>query len=590
VTHRPNGAATSSRRLRWVSLGALCLLAGVARGALEVYPDPAVVEENATFRLVIRADTTNPGGELDLAPLRHDFDVLGQQTSSQFRAINGRIESSLDWVLTLRPRRSGTIEIPPLTIGDETTAPITITVRPLDPDVRAALGQRVFFETDVSTRRPYVDAQVVIRRALYYAEGVQLYGELPPTLDVPGTIVQRLSEPRHRTTVREGERYGVLEEAFALFPESSGALVIPSVSLTASVTLPARDGTAPRRRELKVTSQPIELDVRPVPAAYPTDAPWLPATEVEILEDWPESTGDLPVGTPRRRVLIVRAAGITAAVIPPLATEYPAGVRTYPEVPVLRDVATADGVVATRTEATSLVATRPGAAALPPTSLVWWDTAEERVRVARLDARAIDFVGEPIETAPRASVTASPEATAGIDVASTEPPHDDAVDGQLAVFIDAVPLEGVLLALAAALLVAALLTAGWREGMRIRRARAADPHRLERLAWRQFRAACAGSDPHRIRAALDRWLCARYRVRLEHALRHFTREPAARDAVAMLNRTLYGTPLGGTQLGGTPLGAPFDASALLAAVNAARRTPSLAASDLPPLYPAPRPS
>jgi hypothetical protein len=81
---------------------------------------------------------------------------------------------------------------------------------------------------------------------------------------------------------------------------------------------------------------------------------------VELLEDWPgDPAHGLAVGAASQRTLIVRVDGNTASVIPPLPTSVPASMKAYPETPRLNEVPTAGGIVGTRTETTSLVATAP---------------------------------------------------------------------------------------------------------------------------------------------------------------------------------------------------------------------------------------
>ena len=121
-----------------------------------------------------------------------------------------------------------------------------------------------------------------------------------------------------------------------------------------------------RRIGVDVSSDTLKVTVLPIPAEYPRDAPWLPATDVELLEDWPgEPERGLATGTPSQRTLIVRADGNASSAIPPLAVALPDSLKAYPEPAKLSETQTRGGIVGTRTESTSLVATQPGDITLP---------------------------------------------------------------------------------------------------------------------------------------------------------------------------------------------------------------------------------
>jgi hypothetical protein len=536
-----------------------------ARAALEAHSDAYVVDENSTFRLTIRSDSSSSGGELDPRPLLDDFEVLSQQSASQFRSINGRIESSLEWVLTLRPRRSGELTIPALTLGNERTAPFTIAVRPLDPALRDALARRVYFETTVSSARTWVQSQVVVRRSLYYVDGAQLYGELPSRVAIHDAIVQPLGEPRHASVLRDDGRYGVIEESFAVFPERSGEIVVPSVAITASIVLPSPDGRGQRRTELKVSSDPVTIDVLPIPAEYPPGAPWLPAENVEILEDWPASTEPLDVGTPRRRTLLVRAEGSLAATIPPLGVVYPSDLRTYPDTADLRDQATTAGMVGLRTESADLVATRPGRTVLPEVTLTWWDTRGSRVRTTVLPARPIDAVGEAIAETPTVPAAAVPDR-----------PPDATSDRASDPTAPTMPWTRILAWSIAALCVVAVLLA--LRPVASRGARHLAPRLRRWRAYRKLARACRGGDAAIIRGALDAWLPLAFAAPPEVARRRFLADDTARGAIADLDRALYGDD-----------STTFDGARLVDAARRARqsgrRTARAPEPPLPRLYP-----
>ena len=292
--------------------------------------DPTTISEADTIRLTLRADSTSITSNPDFDPLTKEFDILSDQRSAQIQSFNGQVDATTTWTLLLKPKHTGTLQIPAITLGSETTRPIEITVKELDPQLRRAIAQTVFFETAYTPKQVYVQSQVVVTRRLFYVNGAQLYGDMPNTPEIPGAMVKLLGESEHSTAVRDGRQYGMIEQRFAVFPERSGDLTIPAATVTGSVRL--ADSGIGRRIGVDVSSDTLKVTVLPIPAEYPRDAPWLPATDVELLEDWPgEPERGLATGTPSQRTLIVRADGNASSAIPPLAVALPDSLKAYPE-------------------------------------------------------------------------------------------------------------------------------------------------------------------------------------------------------------------------------------------------------------------
>lgn len=544
----------------------ICLwlaIAPFAHALLKAEVDATTISIADTIRLTVRADTTNPTGTPNIDALHADFDVLSTQSSSQFRSVNGHVDAWTIWTYFLKPKHDGTLQIPALSVGAEQSQPISITVRELDPQLRRAISETVFFETDHTPDLVYVQSQVVVSRKLYYASGAQLYGEMPEVPQITGALVRPLGEPQQTTVMRDGRQYGLIEQRFAVFPEHSGELEIPKASVTGSIRL----GTGGRRVGADVSSEPLTIHVLPIPAEYPHDAPWLPATQVELLEDWPgDPAHGLAVGAASQRTLIVRVDGNTASVIPPLSASIPASMKAYPEAPRLNEVPTAGGIVGTRTETTSLVATEPGAVTLPEVSLTWWDTANQQVKTTSVRERTVTVTGtaaapppeRPDETA--AAPTREAAQPTVVPPAAVSPSLPAQTDSTIWYVVTAfIVLAGGVIALRR-----------WRIPRRVA------PKNIELPAYRALARACSSNDPTRIRATLDDWLVAHYALPIATAAARFAQESPARDAVNALNARLYKHDHSET----------FDAAALRACVDAQRsRKHERMSAEWPALYP-----
>ena len=105
------------------------LAAAPAFAAANAHVDRPVVSEAETLRLTIEISGQGTAAEPDFSVLRGDFDILGTGKSTHVSITNGRMDARTEWVVNLAPRRRGELTIPPVPIGSETTAPISIQVK-----------------------------------------------------------------------------------------------------------------------------------------------------------------------------------------------------------------------------------------------------------------------------------------------------------------------------------------------------------------------------------------------------------------------------------------------------------------------------
>ena len=526
----------------------------------------------------MRADGTNITDEPNLDTLSAQFDVVDTQRSSQFQSINGQVSAWTTWTLTLKPKHTGTLTIPPISVGNDTSQPIRITVKDLDPQLKNAIARTVFFETTYQPKQVYVQSQIIITRRLFYRGGAQLYGNMPDAPDIPGAMVESLGDATRSTAIRDGRQYGVIEQRFAAFPERSGTLKIPTTSVTGSVRVD--DGMGGRRVGIDVTSEPLSLAVLPIPPEYPRDAPWLPASDVELVQDWPgEPARGLATGTPSQRTLIIRADGNTASAIPPLKMRLPDSIKAYPEPPKMNETQGSTGIIGTRTESTSLVATQPGSLTLPEVRVTWFDTVHRKVKFASLPASTIDVSGAPTEAQqPTQRAPAAPPERPGARHAVSAPVRNPAarVPASSGVPHTATAINPWFTGLFLALLIGCGYAA-WRDSRRA--GIGSDVRTREAHAYRALRRACDGGTPQHIRRALDTWLSRHDDAPLADATRYFTLDADAHDAVNALNAQLYRGETGA-----------FDPKPLRGCVDAARAKvrQSIQADVLPALYPSAR--
>ena len=353
------------------------------------------IDELESVQLTIRANGTRSVEELDLSELEKNFQVLNTNTSSQYQYINGNEQSWVDYQITLKPRIAGTLTIPSLTIGNESSLPLTLKVRPISQSLRDEINQLVFFEVETSKESVYVQEQLLFTRRLVYSNGVQLYNEIPGPPKIANALVLILGETRSGTTERNGKKYGVVEQRFAIFPEMSGKLEIPAIDITASVRLIERGRVS--RKGVRVSTTDLLVNVMPVPEAYPEEAPWLPAQAIILTQTLEPGVSKAKVGDTLQRKIQVRIDGNTGSILPSLNAQPSESLFSiYPTAPSIRDDTSGDSVIGFRTESSSIVPLQPGQLSLGETSVTWWDTVSNEVRISVLADSRISAAGSAI--------------------------------------------------------------------------------------------------------------------------------------------------------------------------------------------------
>ena len=103
----------------------------LAQDAIRAELSDIEIDELETVRLSIKAFNTRETERLNLSALESDFQVMGTNTNSQYRYVNGRSESWVEYAITLQPKRTGALRIPPISVGGRFSKAVSYTHLPL---------------------------------------------------------------------------------------------------------------------------------------------------------------------------------------------------------------------------------------------------------------------------------------------------------------------------------------------------------------------------------------------------------------------------------------------------------------------------
>jgi hypothetical protein len=511
---------------RWM-LACLLWLPLLALAAPRAWLDRDSIRMGETVTLNVETDARG-GSEPDFGVLDANFRRLGSSSNTQLSFVNGRQTAHTLWAVALEPRQEGVIGIPALQVGDEVTAPLSLTVLPMPSGGSAAKGDDVFLEVEAEPSNPYVQQQVRYTVRLYFAVTL-LEGQLEEP-QTAGAQMRRLGQDVQYQKTLSDRRYTVVERHYALVPEASGALEVPGPQFRGRALRTGGYGSLlSPNANLAARGNAVSLQVRPRPANAPAN--WLPAQSLTLTDESGDKSSALQVGEPLTLTLRVSAQGLAAEQLPELALPAIEGAEVYPDQETSQTRDDGQWLRGERVRKFAIVPTRPGALVIPEVAIAWWNTGTDQAQRTVLPARTWSV-------APGAGASA-----AAPDLRTQETPAEPATVAPAPV---AAPTGWW--PLATALFAALWLASLWMlRRRRLAAATAPDPRAAENTAprnggdWRRaWRDVMERRDPA---AAAQRLLeaarthDARCRNLDDIALR--LDDPAQRDALQRLEQALY---------------------------------------------------
>jgi hypothetical protein len=524
-------------------VGFLLMITGlnVYAGNLTASVDRDVLGLEETFTLVLRYDeqiNTTPDYEL----LRKDFDILNTQSGTQMSIINGSMEASTEWKIALAPKRIGKLLIPSFTIDGAISDAIEMTIEGKSKSPKNT-DNNVTVEVETSKETSYVQEQVIVTLRLYTTVGLNGVDVQP--LQVKDALVVNIDEKQYQTKIN-GRPGAVVETRYAVFPQQSGELIIPSMLYQVSVNSGQRDlwdrfyGNS-QNNVLRLRTDEQRINVLPAPTTV-NAGDWLPALNVSLSEHWSTSLDSLKVGEPITRSITIKADGLTAGQINPLHLAPIDGLTFYNDQAQTDDQKSANGVEGSRIETIAIVPTKAGHFTLPEIKLNWWDTKTNSIRTATLPSVSLSVgLGDMSQLATSVDET---EAPTSVDIntdLSTIEPQQTIVQEKTPIWLYITNALALIVAAFFALRfwqtkreLAAIYTTE-RDGLN-------ELNQNENEAWNKFKRTLADKELTELRKALIVWAQTYWKnasITSLQAIAAQTHEPALADELRKLDEAIF---------------------------------------------------
>jgi hypothetical protein len=403
-----------SRSVFFIGLMTLSQWAGAA---VVARVDRNSISENETVLLSIEA-SGNDDSEPETEPLTRNFEVLSRNHSSSYSYLNGVASHKSVWEISLRPRHAGTLTIPAIRAGSSITSPIVIEVKKIAARSSPAgkPSGDIWIDMEAQPTQLLVQQQMILTIRIY--QGVSLNQAQMSDPKAPHAIIERLGKDKTYQAVENGRTWLVTERRYALFPQQSGQLEISPVQLDASVLAGGNMSFFQSARPVRARSNSLSIEVKGIPKTW-NHGEWLPAKEIQLIEQWPDKATGFKVGEAITRTLTIQATGLSSSQLPIFSKLLPDNLKAYPDQPVLDDVRQFDGLRSQRQEKIAIMPTRPGTYILPEISIPWWNTSTGKVEVAHIAPRT--FKVAAAATSGSTPPVVSPADDAAVSAPASEP-------------------------------------------------------------------------------------------------------------------------------------------------------------------------
>jgi hypothetical protein len=480
-------------------------------------------------------------------------------------------------MVTVFPKHSGTLTIPPIRFGADASPELQIEVQ-AGADPGATENKDAFITVEVVPNNPYVQAQALVKVRLFRIPNMANEDMTQLEFSSSDVIVHQLDEGQNNYEQNlYGRRYKVHERSYAVFPQQPGLLRIKPLQYNGIRMAGRRSffdmdsfGSA-SSQPVRIQSEATTLDVRPSAVS-----PWLPAVDLKLEEKWSGDPDGFQVGEPLTRRLRITATGLTAEQMPELTAAALDGFKQYPDQPSLENRKSETGITGIREESVAFMPTRAGTYTLPAIEIKWWNMKTGKQEIARVPERIVTV-------APAADGASIPEPA--LQPAPEQSTPRSAEDTSTPIITGAAPAAPFWFWLSLIMSLGWLLTAlaWWRQSRR-EKSRSALPEKADlRKAENLLEQACRSDDAETAKNALLDWARAHWERHPPQSLEAIAvrgRDEALAAQLRSLNARLYSSAASTEAWNGKALWQAFiEYKKLINENDSKKKAPSL-----PPLH------
>ncbi|MCK4546864.1 MAG: protein BatD [Candidatus Eisenbacteria sp.] len=399
---------SASVRQRTVTVGSELVLTVVVKASgLRSVPDPIIPDiENAAVypagKSTSISTSLSNGRFTSQNSVTHNYVIVPEQEG---KLVIGAISVSHKG----RTEQTRPIEVQVVAAGQSYTSTSREEGQPPAPE--AAAGKDVFVELVTDKANAYVNEELILTFRFYTRVNLltQPQYEAPRTT---GFWVEPLPKRPSYETVIDGRAYLVLEVKSAIFPTRSGAMTIEPATLRCTVAEPERSssrdpfdrfrrgffGLGQRGREITLRTDPVEVEVQPLPAdGVPTSFGGA-VGQFKLTMDADKTS--VKQGDPITLTLKVSGRGNVNTISAPTFPGVP-GLRSYDSGSKVNSAGSADGIEGEKIYERVVVAEVSGDFSIGPAQFSYFDPEKGGFLTLMAGPIEISVAPGPLSIGPR---------------------------------------------------------------------------------------------------------------------------------------------------------------------------------------------
>jgi hypothetical protein len=350
--------------------------------------NPAMINES--ILLTVTADDDVNRNALDTSALLTDFIVGQTSVSSQTSMVNFKTSRMTKWQVVLIARSAGQFIIPALTIENQQSEPVELTII-AGKDDNSDAQTDIFVTSELSSNEVYVQQLLTLSIKLHFAVDLKSGNLTEPNLT--GATIEKIGQDKQSDAIINGKRYRVIEQTYAITPEQSGDFTLKAPLFSGEILQASKRRSSflsfSQTKPVSIVGDELNVSVLPIPANYPSDAQWLPTDILTLHQEWQASNNEFTVGEPITRTVTLTASALSKAQLPKLEMKSSRGLKIYPDQAELHSNLSNDRLVSQKVQNFAIVPNAAGEFLLPEMSITWFNTITNRIEQATLPSKTI---------------------------------------------------------------------------------------------------------------------------------------------------------------------------------------------------------
>ena len=365
----------------------------------------------------LKVEVNGGKADLDLSMIK-DFKVISRGSASSYNYINGRSEKKATYQFVLIPLAQGTFTIPAIkaTQKGQTAFTREIIIHVSEQAVTKGEAKAVFARSEVTDADLVVGQQAVYTLKFFTSKRLSGLGfETPPKFN--GLSSKPFEKEKNYTLTLNGILYQVTQVNYIIVPAMPGKFTIDPAVLIANIMMKSKRDprfdsffndsffSSGSSKPLRVVSNPVEIEVLPVPA-YQGNGKFSGLVGQFDIEAKMDQT-HLKAGESATLTIQISGTGnIMDASLPEMDMDQ-AAFKVYDDNPVETIELTENGYTGVKIFKKAIVPVNPGTYEIKPIELTYFDVEKQTYQLVSTRPIFLDVM--PSEKLQLATAPLPPE-------------------------------------------------------------------------------------------------------------------------------------------------------------------------------------